>query len=118
MTDIEAPAELDDAGRSLWDDVLGRFELDVHERLLLLQAGRTADTLQRLADATKDAPLTVTNSKGDEVANPLLTEARQQSIVLSRLLAALRLPDDETGGRPQRRGTRGAYLPRRLGAVN
>ena len=40
-----------------------------------------------------------------------MTEARQQSITLSRLLASLRLPsgEEEGGVRPQRRG--GARAP-------
>ena len=46
--------------------------------------------------------------RGDEVAQPLMVEARQQSIVLARLIAALRIPDAEDN-RPQRRGVRGAY---------
>ena len=37
-----------------------------------------------------------------------MVEARQQSIVLARLIAALRIPDAEDN-RPQRRGVRGAY---------
>ena len=48
------------------------------------------DRLDALADALEDAPLTVTNARGDEVAQPLMVEARQQSIVLARLIAALR----------------------------
>ena len=67
----------------------------------------TTDVLD-LADALEDAPLTVTNARGDEVAQPLMVEARQQSIVLARLIAALRIPDAEDN-RPQRRGVRGAY---------
>jgi hypothetical protein len=65
-----------------------------------------------------NAPLTVANHKGDEVANPLLSEARQQSIVLAPLLAALRMPSGDAEERPQRRfGVRGTYQPRR-GSAN
>ncbi|MBA3310731.1 MAG: hypothetical protein H0U28_11895 [Nocardioidaceae bacterium] len=39
-------------------------------------------------------------------------EARQQAMLMKQLLAALRLPDERTGRRPQRRGgARGAYAP-------
>jgi hypothetical protein len=59
------------------------------------------------------APLTVTNHKGDEVPNPLLTEARMQAVVYTRLVASLRLPTDEHALRPQRRGgARGTYPTR------
>jgi len=47
-----------------------------------------------------------------------LTESRQQSLTLARLLASLRLPSGEEEGRPQHRGAvRGTYGPRRLGVI-
>jgi hypothetical protein len=116
-----APKGLQSAGRRLWRAILADYELDQHEMLLLVQACRTADILDRLADAAEDAPLTVNNFRGDPVANPLLTEQRQQSIVLARLLAALRLPtgEDDTERRPQRRGgVRGVYTSRLYGTRN
>jgi hypothetical protein len=108
------PAGLATAGKSLWKSVTGPdgFDLDVHEQLLLLQACRCADRLDAMADELIGASLTVTNHRGDEVSHPLMVESRQQSLVLSRLLASLRLPSGEEAGeqRPQRRGaSRGAY---------
>jgi len=47
------------------------------------------------------------------VPHPALIEARQQRLVLARLLTALRLPD-ETDHRTQRRAMRGFYGPRRV----
>jgi hypothetical protein len=99
-----SPRGLQTAGRRLWRAVTADYEMDEHERAVLVQACRTADLCDRLAQEAEDAPLTVTNFKGDAVANPLIVEHRQQSATLSRLIAALRLPDDEIGGRPQRRG--------------
>lgn len=86
---------------------------------MLIEACRVADRLDALAEAQAGAALTTTNARGDVVASPYLVEARQQQIVLARLLAALRLPDDDAGEhRPQRRGApRGAYQPRGLSAV-
>ena len=84
--------------------------MDVHEQLLLEQACRTADHLERLAEEAAGQPTTMTNQKGDKIANPSLVEFRQQSLALSRLLASLRLPSGEEDGRPQRRGaSRGSY---------
>jgi hypothetical protein len=40
-----------------------------------------------------------------------LAKANVTANLLKQLLAALRLPDDVTGKRPQRRGARGAYKP-------
>lgn len=113
------PKGLGSAGRRLWRAVVGDYDLEQHELLLLVEACRVADRLDRLAAESESASLTVENYKGDQVANPLLTEARQQGIVLARLLAALRLPSGEEESRPQRRsGPRGAYRPRALGVVS
>jgi hypothetical protein len=111
MQDAPPPPDgLAEAGQALWRAVFERFELGHHEMLILREAARTVDRLDRLAEEGRDAELVTTNFKGDPVANPLLVEARQQQIVLARLLAALRLPDDETDTRPQRRGApRGTY---------
>jgi hypothetical protein len=103
------PAGLLTAGRSLWKSVLDEYELDTHEELLLIQACRCADRLDSMAAVLASAPLTLTNFRGDKAAHPLLTESRQQSLTLSRLLASLRLPSGDEA-RPQRRGAaRGSY---------
>lgn len=105
-----APTGLDESGTRLWDSVAEGFDLDVHEQLLLLQACRTADLLDRLARRAEGAELTVVNAKGEQVTAPWITEHRQQSLVLARLLASLRLPSGEDDERPQRRGAaRGSY---------
>ena len=113
MTAPKTPAGLKAAGRRLWTAALADYEFDTHEELLLLQACRCADRLDRLAVEAEGNPVTVVNAKGDQVPHPALTESRQQSITLARLLAALRMPSGEEGGqliRPQRRGgARGAY---------
>ncbi len=118
MTDAKAPPVpkgSGPSGRKLWRSVMGEYELDGHDELVLLQAVRCADLLDDLADAADGEPLTVANRFGELVTNPLLTEQRQQAIVLARLLAALRLPsDEEDARRPQRRSARGAYGVRGL----
>lgn len=110
LTDDSVPDGLDVSGVRLWESVAGNFDLDVHEQLLLLQACRTADLLDRLSDAASRGQLTVRNAKQEEVTNPVITEHRQQSLVLARLLASLRMPSGEEDQRPQRRGAaRGSY---------
>jgi hypothetical protein len=104
------PDGLQTAGKRLWESVTKDFDLDVHEQLLLTQACRCADTLDRLAAEAAGAEVTVVNYRGDQVAHPALVESRMQSIALSRLLASLRLPSGEEDSRPQRRGAaRGSY---------
>ncbi|GAT81082.1 hypothetical protein STXM2123_1783 [Streptomyces sp. F-3] len=111
---VTPPEGLGESGRRLWEWVTAEYDLDVHEELLLLQACRTADLLDRLAKRADGAELTVFNAKGEQVTAPWITEHRQQSIVLARLLASLRMPSGEEEGRPQRRGAaRGAYGVRR-----
>jgi len=101
---------LGSSGTALFTSIDDHYELEVHERLLLVEACRTADRLNAIADALASAPLTVTNARGDEAAQPLLSEARQQQLVLARLIASLRLPSGEADERPQRRGAaRGSY---------
>lgn len=111
-TKLPAPRGLSTSGKRLWAAVSGEWDLDVHEQLLLLQACRCADQLDRLAVESAKHGVTTTNYKGDEVPHPSLTEARQQSLVLARLLASLRMPVGDEGEekRPQRRsGARGVY---------
>jgi hypothetical protein len=121
-SDSQSPPEgLLTEGRKLWSAVTVDYELDQHELALLVAACRTADRLQDLAEALQGAPLTVENKRGDMIVQPLLVEQRQQSLVLARLVASLRLPSgEETDGslvRPQRRGAaRGSYGIHRGGA--
>lgn len=111
--DAVAPDGLQAAGRRLWLYAMGEYEFDPHDELMLLQACRTADRLDRLEVEAAQGPVTVANFRGDQVAHPAMVEARQQSITFARLLAALRMPQgdqDEKLSRPQRRGApRGAY---------
>jgi hypothetical protein len=114
MTETRAPAGLAVPGRRLWASVVDRYELDEHERALLVEAVRTVDLLDRLdREVRRDGP-TIDTPQGLR-AHPAAVEARQQRITLARLISALRLPEDDAGhkpaaGRPQRRaGARGVY---------
>ena len=116
----DPPDDLKHEGRALWFSILDDLDLDQHELSLLRAAARTADRLEDIAQELDGAPLTVSNFKGDEVANPLLVEQRMQAASHAKLLASLRLPTglSEDGGlkRPQRRGSaRGPYGLRAVG---
>jgi hypothetical protein len=91
--------------------VTSAYELEEHEIALLVEACRTRDVLDRLAETVAREGELLAGK-----AHPGLVEARQQRIALARLLAALRLPagaegDHQSGARrPQRRaGARGVY---------
>lgn len=109
MPKMTAPKGLQAAGRALWRSITDTYDLDPHEQLALEQAARCADRLAALHAIVDAEGVTVEDPKrGTEIAHPALVEARQQQIVQTRLLTALRLPDSD-GVRPQRRGTRGTY---------
>lgn len=92
-----APSDLGPGGRRLWADVTGAYELEGHELRLLAEACRTVDTLGELENRVAVEGATTTGSKGQTVVHPAVSEARQQRLVLSRLLAQLDLEDDDGG---------------------
>lgn len=111
------PSDLGKEGLRMWNEATEHLVFDAHELSLLRVACRTADRMEDIADALNGAPLTVTNFKGDEVANPLLVEQRQQAASLAKTLASLRMPTGFTedgqlirpASRGAARGARGSY---------
>jgi len=111
------PAELKRSGRALWRSVQTDYELEQHERGLLLEMCRTVDTLDRLSALVTAEGEMIHDRFGELRVHPALVEARQLRIAYARLSAALRLPagdqegeDKASGRRPQRRaGARGVY---------
>lgn len=82
------------SGQSLWDAVHESRDVSDEYIPLLLNACRIADRLDELSGSA--VPLTVVNSKGDEVANPVFTEHRMQLQTLRSVMSALgidRLPE-------------------------
>lgn len=114
MSNTKPPTGTKAPGRRLWASVMDVYELDEHERALLVEAVRTVDLLDVLDARVRDEGPLVETGHGTK-AHPAAVEARQQRIALARLLAALRLPsgedgDRQAGARPQRRvGARGVY---------
>jgi hypothetical protein len=117
VTASEPPPDVtSEAALTLWSEVVGTFELMPHEVPLLRQVVRIVDRLELLAvDLSERGAL-----DADGKPRPCLVEARQQEVILGRLLTTLRLPEDwsEEGSRPQSRGgARGPYGSRPLRAV-
>ncbi len=116
MTVKKVPSGLAAAGAKLWRSVVDVYELDEHESVVLLEAARTVDQLDLLQAAVTADGVVVDGPQGSK-AHPALVEARQQRITLARLLSALRLPDEESGKKPQlRQGPRGPYALGSVGA--
>ncbi|MEU9581066.1 hypothetical protein [Streptomyces chilikensis] len=91
----DPPEGLGPQGTCLWEEISGAYELRVDELRVLGDACREVDLIERLEDALRDAPLVVTGSMKQPVANPLVQELRQHRALVARLLAALKLPDEE-----------------------
>lgn len=105
------PAGLRAAGKRLWCDTLEDFDLAEHERGLLLQACRTADSLDELQKVLERDGVLNESSQGVRV-HPALPELRQQRITFARLVAALGLESgvqEDEAPKQQRRSVRGTY---------
>jgi len=110
---IGAPPGAGAAGKRLWVSIVGAYELEEHELAQLIEVVRTVDVLAELDKAVQRDGVVVPSPQGER-AHPALVEARQQRLVLARLLAALRLPagdekDCKATSRQRRTGVRGVY---------
>jgi len=110
---LKVPNGTKAGGRRLWLSIVDEYDLEEHELTLLREAVRTVDALDVLDKLVKDEGAIVLGPHGSK-AHPALTEARQQRLALARILAALRLPEDDDGEgaveRTQRRaGVRQPY---------
>ena len=98
------PAGLGDAGRRLWDEITRQvaddgLELDARDKRLLRDASFTADDLERLEVALKEAAIQVVGSTGQPVPNRLWDETRKARQLIASLLRQLDLSDPETSAR-------------------
>ena len=96
----EPPKGLQTRGQALWRSTFGEFELAEHEQTLLLEACRTVDLLDLLQAQIDEDGVVLAWCDGWR-NHPALAEARQQRLVLARLLAALRVPADESQDQQQ-----------------
>lgn len=85
---MEVPEGLGEGGSALWRGLADGRTFDAPTATLVLNACRVADRLDELTAAI-GGELTVINDRGDEVANPLITEHRQQLAVLRQVLTTL-----------------------------
>ncbi|WNM28451.1 hypothetical protein RN607_05470 [Demequina capsici] len=104
MTDpTDPPAGLGTRGAAFWTATLAAYELTDSETAMLLEACRTLDNLDALAEAIQTHGVMVTGSMGQPVVNAALTEVRGQRLALHRLLTALALPDEDGEALPSAR---------------
>ena len=95
-TKPKPPNGLATRGRKFWRDVVDEFDLTDAERHLLHEACRSLDRIDALEALVATEGQTVTGSTGQTVLHPAIAEARQQRLVLGRLVKQLELPDEDT----------------------
>ncbi|MFN8158409.1 MAG: hypothetical protein U0R68_13405 [Candidatus Nanopelagicales bacterium] len=99
----------DTAGTRLYAAVTADFDLAEHELTQLREACRLVDLLDALEQVVADEGAVRAGADGLSRPHPALAELRQQRITLARLLAALRIPEDDEGRAQRRTGVRGPY---------
>jgi hypothetical protein len=120
MAAPKMPARLGARGRRLWREITEGYDLveKPAELVMLEEACRIADRLEKLdeilsGDVDEWMRLQLPREGSGTVrvvVDGALAEARQQANQLKQLVAALRLPDEVSGKRPQQRGgARGSY---------
>lgn len=87
------PRGLAKRGRRFWRTVVSAYQLRPDELILLENACKSIDLIDKLEAEMVGLPLTVKGSMGQEREHPLLSETRQQRAGLRQTLAQLKLPD-------------------------
>src|SRR3954454_20623503 len=109
----EPPGELGEAGRGFWTSIVSKYDLDPHEVEVLHAACSTLDLIVELDGVVRAEGATLLGGENGLRLHPVVAELREQRQTFSRLVAVLRIPDADTGSRPQRRGGAGGpFNPR------
>lgn len=100
MVAKKAPEHLAKAGRALWGEIVGKYDLRADELRMLEDACAASDML---ADFTKvwidmGRPYITKGSMGQEVEHPLIGSIDKQRKARQAFLRQLKLPDDASGG--------------------
>lgn len=92
-------------GRRLWRSVAEQMasdglELTASDRHWLHSTATLTDQAAALEAALKGAPLYMTDSMGQQVANPLISEMRQLHLAASLTLSRIKVSADDEAARP------------------
>lgn len=119
IDETQPPVEFGERGLRLWGCLIDQDRSLSEEtnpnRETAITACRTADRLESLEQQAKTTDIIYLGARGP-ITHPVHIECRQVAALLPRLIAALRLPDDATGKRPQRRPIRGVHQPHAVSA--
>lgn len=118
MATPKSPTGLSAGGRNLWASISEAHDLDAVQLVQLEEASRAKDRLDKLDAILRgdvDTWVTLVHDLRTEdyelKIDAALSQANATANLMKQLLAALRLPDEQTGKKPQRRGPRGAVAP-------
>ena len=99
----DPPSGLADRGQGFWTSMNSLLpDFNRKELTLLEEACRSLDSIEALAQAVDRDGLMVSGSKGQLVLHPAVSELRQQQLVFSRLMMAMRLPEDSAAEQQMR----------------
>ena len=125
MTGWAVPEGLESGGLALWNAITEAHTLDVVQMVQLTEACRAKDRLDKLDELLRgDIETWATVVHRTRTADYQLkidnaaTLANATADHMKKLLNALRLPDPESGRRPQRRGPRGVQKPATVTALD
>jgi hypothetical protein len=93
MTKPKVPTGLNAAGKALWSQISGKYELRADELATLESACRASDRVVAMEEARAGEIMTV-GSMGQAVVHPLIAEVRAHEAQIASLLAKLKLPDE------------------------
>lgn len=120
----KTPSGLAAGGRNLWKSIDSDHALNATQLVQLEEACRAKDRLDRLdeilrGDADTWAYISIPGGGDAELKiDAALTQANATANLMKQLIAALRLPDETTGKKPQFRGPRGAVKPQVPGGLS
>ena len=118
MPNPRMPSGFGPGGQALWKGITGSHELDAMQVVQLTEACRMKDRCDQLDEVLRGDADTWMELAGDSDhvscslrIDAALSKANETANAMKQLLAALRLPDESTGKRPQQRPPRGAQRP-------
>lgn len=95
---LPAPDGLGERALRLWAGVTTAYDLRVDDVIVLEDACREIDLIDRLEDDMPTSGFTVKGGYGSTLINPVIPELRQHRALLAKLLGQLKLPDDPGTG--------------------
>lgn len=101
------PSGLKTAGRKLWKEITGQYDLRPDEVSVFEEAARTKDLidrLERIVNGLEEADFVVFGSRNQPVVHPLVSEIKSQRLAFASMMRQLGLPDHDAGEQDEAKG--------------